>query len=204
MTIVCLGDSLTYGYGLKRQEVWTSLLEKKHGIKIINKGINGDSTSGMMARFFRDVVENTPSHVIIMGGANDFAQGVSINSVQSNIATMIYQSLHYNIMPVIGIQPAVQAEMAKECFPIVDDFQKVNYGLAELRKWIISFVQANKLPSIDFFKEIDRCITKENINDLFLDGLHFTAKGNEIMAEIADITRFVRLRVSRQKERDRT
>ena len=43
--IVCLGDSLTYGYGVSRSKVWTKLAEDKLHIEIINEGICGD-TSG--------------------------------------------------------------------------------------------------------------------------------------------------------------
>lgn len=65
LEIVCIGDSLTYGYKLKRSEVWTKLIENKYGIKVLNKGINGDSTGGMLSRFYRDVVENKSSYVFI-------------------------------------------------------------------------------------------------------------------------------------------
>ena len=65
LEIVCIGDSLTYGYKLKKSEVWTKLIENKYGIKVLNKGINGDSTGGMLSRFYRDVVGNKSSYVFI-------------------------------------------------------------------------------------------------------------------------------------------
>ena len=42
MTLICLGDSLTYGFGIPRHRVWPSLLAKTTGMKVLNWGINGD------------------------------------------------------------------------------------------------------------------------------------------------------------------
>jgi len=76
--IVCLGDSLTEGYGAsKPSEVdksnsYPAFLEKKVTIKVINAGITGDTASGGLARVDKDVLANDPQLVIILLGANDF------------------------------------------------------------------------------------------------------------------------------------
>ncbi|MCG8484577.1 MAG: GDSL-type esterase/lipase family protein [Clostridia bacterium] len=75
MKIVCIGDSLTSGYGVKKSEAWTSIVEEKYGIEMINKGISGDTTTGMLARFYKDVVEHKPMYVMLMGGINDLEMG---------------------------------------------------------------------------------------------------------------------------------
>ena len=33
MELICLGDSLTYGYGVRRAQVWTALAEQRSGWK---------------------------------------------------------------------------------------------------------------------------------------------------------------------------
>ena len=72
MKIVCIGDSLTSGFGVFKDKRWTELMIKNHKLNIINKGINGDTTTGMLCRFFDDVLSLKPSLAIIMGGCNDF------------------------------------------------------------------------------------------------------------------------------------
>lgn len=57
MKIVCLGDSLTYGFGVSRSNSWTNIVNEETRLEIVNKGINGDTTSGMLARFNEDVVK---------------------------------------------------------------------------------------------------------------------------------------------------
>lgn len=54
MKIVCLGDSLTYGYGVPRKDGWVSLAAQATGHTLVNKGVSGDTTGGMLARFARD------------------------------------------------------------------------------------------------------------------------------------------------------
>ncbi|MBF8984295.1 hypothetical protein IZY60_12175 [Lutibacter sp. B2] len=78
MKIVCIGDSLTYDYGVNREEAWINLIENRYDVQILNKGINGDTTERMVSRFYMDIVRNNPSHAIIMGGSNDLITGVPL------------------------------------------------------------------------------------------------------------------------------
>ncbi|MFT6707865.1 MAG: acyl-CoA thioesterase-1, partial [Flavobacteriales bacterium] len=49
--LVTLGDSLTEGYNIDKLKRWTKLLHQKHNLEIINSGISGDTTTGMLSRF---------------------------------------------------------------------------------------------------------------------------------------------------------
>ena len=53
--IVCIGDSITYGFPYGEEASWTRLLAEATGHLIINKGINGNTTGDMLNRFSRDV-----------------------------------------------------------------------------------------------------------------------------------------------------
>ena len=44
-TIICLGDSLTYGYGVRRAQCWTELAAEMSGWNVINRGICGDTSA---------------------------------------------------------------------------------------------------------------------------------------------------------------
>ena len=54
----------------------------------IDKGISGQNTSQMLSRFQKDVVDLNPQVVVIMGGTNDLAQGVTKQQIVDNIAQM--------------------------------------------------------------------------------------------------------------------
>ena len=55
MRVYCLGDSTTYGFGVSRREAWPALVGAATGHEMINGGVNGDATSGTLARFCVDV-----------------------------------------------------------------------------------------------------------------------------------------------------
>jgi lysophospholipase L1-like esterase len=64
--IVCMGDSLTEGYMIDLSQRWSEVLKKSLGIDLLNSGISGDTTGGMLARFKPMVIDHHPTHVIIM------------------------------------------------------------------------------------------------------------------------------------------
>ena len=56
LDMVCLGDSIVYGYGVDYRNAWPYLASERLGLSIMNKGENGDTSAGMNARFMEDVV----------------------------------------------------------------------------------------------------------------------------------------------------
>lgn len=75
VTIVCLGASNTEGYGVAPSESYPSrlaVLLTARGIqaRVLNAGISGDTTSGMLARLDDEVPEGTKL-VVFQPGIND-------------------------------------------------------------------------------------------------------------------------------------
>ena len=54
----------------------------------LDKGVSGQNTTQMLSRFEKDVVVLGPRVVVIMGGTNDLAQGVSEEGIRDNLAAM--------------------------------------------------------------------------------------------------------------------
>src|SRR5471030_1575766 len=74
-TIVALGASNTYGKGVARNQAYPAQLEtilraKGSGVHVVNAGINGDTTEGMLRRLDQAVPKGT-SAVILQPGGND-------------------------------------------------------------------------------------------------------------------------------------
>ena len=56
LKFVLLGDSLTYGFAVPQEKKWSGLLQQRRiDVDFINKGICGDTTGGMLARFADEV-----------------------------------------------------------------------------------------------------------------------------------------------------
>ena len=45
MKLICIGDSLTFGYGVRPSQRWTRLCAQETGWEIVNEGISGDTTT---------------------------------------------------------------------------------------------------------------------------------------------------------------
>lgn len=181
MKIVCLGDSLTYGYGVRRSKVWTKLVEDKLKNEIINEGINGDTSSGMLSRFYNSVYMQRPDLVHIMGGVNDLIVGADIGVVKSNIMSMVHQAAAKFIKPIIGIPPKIDVESVRQDWLEFSDFKRVLIELENYHDWLIEFCKTFNVEYIDYYTELDKLKGSENV---YIDGLHLNDRGNEIMAEI--------------------
>ena len=101
--VYCIGDSLTAA-GYYETEL-AALLGSQ--FTVVNKGINGDTTSGMLNRFTTDVLNHDPDFVVIWGGVNDIAwAGLSLATTESNLQSMYTQARNADIKVIaISMSP---------------------------------------------------------------------------------------------------
>ncbi len=184
MKIVFLGDSLTYGYGVSRNYAWVNILENKIDLQAINKGINGDTTGGMLARFQYDVADLKANVVHIMGGANDIICGATEDDIKPNIMAMVHQAQAYGIKPIIGFQPIGLGEDVPREWSVFADFDRLKRISLKYRTWLFTFCKAFGVEYIDYHEKIQERYKGDKISELFFDGLHFSEDGNELMSEI--------------------
>lgn len=106
--IVVLGDSLSSGYGLGRDEhAWVARLQQRlrgegYGHEVVNASISGDTTSGGLARLPALIEAHRPSIVILELGGNDGLRGQSVTSLRANLARMIELVLDSGATPVLA------------------------------------------------------------------------------------------------------
>lgn len=67
---------------------------------VLNKGINGQRSDEILARFQRDVIQAKPVYVIILAGVNDIYQGAPLEFVKNNLLVMCQNSISAEIRPV--------------------------------------------------------------------------------------------------------
>ena len=95
--LLILGDSLSAGYGMEREQSWVSLLETRlrergYSYFVLNSSISGDTTQGGLTRLPRLLDRYRPQIVIIELGANDGLRGIDPGVTRTNLANMIRQS----------------------------------------------------------------------------------------------------------------
>lgn len=182
MKIVCLGDSLTYGFGVRRSKSWVHLSEEKLELEIINEGISGDTTTGMNCRFYNSVYMQKPDYVFIMGGTNDMISGADLGIVKSNIMSMVHRATAKYITPIVGIPPNIDLNNVRKDWAEFTEFYNIVKELKNYREWILKFCKTYDVKYIDFYGEIEKY--PGNKSGLYIDGLHFNEEGNALMAEI--------------------
>lgn len=85
-TFLTMGDSLTNA-GLYQARI---VYDQTTIWGFINKGVSGENTTQMLARFNTDIVANSIAgeYCVIFGGINDLAQGTAAITIKSNLAAM--------------------------------------------------------------------------------------------------------------------
>lgn len=103
--IVFIGNSIVAGYpwsksksfpGIVRaalkgasEEIPQPAFGKNTGFEVINKGVNGDTTTGILNRFPEDVISHNPDLVFILTGTNDFIyRDATPQEAMANLKTM--------------------------------------------------------------------------------------------------------------------
>jgi len=96
-TILIVGDSLSAGYGLEKNQSWVTLLQdrlmsKGYDYKVVNASISGDTTTGGVQRLPRALETHQPYIVLIELGGNDGLRGTPISTIRNNLENMILLS----------------------------------------------------------------------------------------------------------------
>lgn len=183
MKIVCLGDSLTKSYKIKKNESWVALANANSEHEWVNQGILGDTSVGMISRMERDCFSYNPQAVILMSGTNDLIQGVSLPFIQSNLACAVHHCKHFGVTPYVGIPILSDAFMAPTYWGNHIDFTSVNQQLQLYRSWIIEFCEQFSCPVIDFQNDFLEMVSNNSEQQWYIDGLHPNAAGNSVLVE---------------------
>ena len=166
--MVCLGDSLTEGYGLAPEQSYPSLLERMlrdrgHAVRVVNAGVSG-STSASAASRLRWQLRSRPDVVVIALGGNDGLRGVDVAATKANLSTAIdlaKQSGARVLLAGMKIPPNYGPEYTA-AFEAVFPALAKQHGVA-LLPFLLEGVAAN--PELNL-----------------PDGIHPNARGTEIVA----------------------
>ncbi|WP_163194877.1 GDSL-type esterase/lipase family protein [Clostridium thermarum] len=179
MKAVCIGDSLTHGYGVPASCCWVNLLQENSQLKIVNKGLNGDYTASLLCRSYRDVISLHPNYTVIMAGTNDFLMGSSVYNVFDNLSLFCKDVIENSIVPIIMNPPCIDEDMAKECWADEIDYVEVNRKTELLGQRLKEFSYEKSISFIDLYK-IFKNITTED-HDYYIDGIHLNKRGHLII-----------------------
>ena len=167
--VVAFGDSLTSGPGLRPQETYPSLLQKRisdagRRSHVVNAGVTGDTSSQGLARFDAALVPGTQILVLAIG-INDGLRGIPVQTIDRNLSTMIERAQARGIKVLLCAMEA----------PPVNGF---NYSV-EFHRLFTRLSERYHLPLVPFF--LVGIITNEGLD--LNETLHPTATGHKVIAD---------------------
>jgi acyl-CoA thioesterase I len=168
-TILMLGDSLTEGYQLTREEAFPALVEKKltakkFDVKVINGGSSGATTASGLKRLDW-YLKAKPDMMVLALGANDGLRGLKLTETEKNLSAVIEKAQGRGIKVILaGMKmPTNYGE------PYRQDFENLFPKLAKKYKTAL----------IPFLLESVAAVPSLNLPD----GIHPNGKGHEKLAE---------------------
>ena len=166
---VFMGNSITEGWARMRPGFFAD-----NGY--IGRGISGQTSAEMLARFRPDVIELAPKAVVILAGTNDIAQNngpIELENVMDNIASMCELARLHNIRVLLcSVLPAA-------AFPWREGIEPAD-SIIRLNAMIEAYAREN---GIDYHSRM-----KDGRNGLppeySKDGVHPNPEGYRVMEGI--------------------
>ena len=186
MELICIGDSLTFGYGVRRSERWTELAAQLSGWTLRNCGVSGDTTGGMLVRL-RELLTRLPGRAderrfLLMGGCNDIFYSGRADGAQENMAAMVHQLHAAGEWPIVALGPELGGADYPQAWCSLADFRRAEPLVRDYNRWLERFCEAFGVRMLDFRGDfIGR--DGQPRTELYLDGLHPSPEGHRVMAE---------------------
>lgn len=136
--VVFLGDSITEG--------WSTLAKDFPNMKVANRGIGGDITSGVLYRLNADVLSLNPKAIVLLIGTNDIGDGSDPADVAANIQLILQAIKNFNpklkvivckVMPRSEHGPTMYAEKITKVNSLVEQFIKSEPNFTICDTWAI-------------------------------------------------------------------
>lgn len=104
--LVCLGDSLTAGLGVSKDEAYPALIGRRlaeagHDWEVVNAGVSGDTSAGGLSRLEWSLDGDVRILVLALG-ANDGLRGLPVAAMSRNLAQIIEQAQARRIQVVLA------------------------------------------------------------------------------------------------------
>jgi acyl-CoA thioesterase-1 len=178
--LLCLGDSLTYGFDVRPDQSWTALVSGQSHIHIDNEGQCGDTTTGMVYRLHQFDLSRYDAF-FIMGGSNDILLDGEVEGICQNIRTIVATFKGQGKPVYLGVPPLTKLESAMYGWQNASDVDEHNDELRQYREWLLSYGKETGCIVIDFYEALLNAERRTGRN-LYADGVHPNAEGYAVLA----------------------
>lgn len=181
MKLLCVGDSLTYGYDVHTNESWVGRITMKTGLYIHNGGVCGDTTDGMLHRLQQFAYASYDAF-FLMGGTNDILMEVPLPSVEQNMMAMMDLLVTLHKPVIIGLPLLTRPESALYGWQAASDVKRHNDTIIQYRQWLEKAAISRQYDVVDFYQALLEGEPRLGVS-AYADGVHPTAAGYKLLAE---------------------
>ncbi len=182
--VVIIGASYVRGWALKEIA----------GIRIINKGVNGEQSFEMLRRFEQDVIALNPKAVIIWGYINDIFRSEKadlqnkLDSSRENMGKMVEAARAHHILPILVSEATVCGQRGlKEYVAALagrllgkESYQEyVNKHVWVVNDWLREYSRESNVALLDFEKVLADETGARKKEYAEADGSHISPRGYE-------------------------
>ena len=164
-TLVIVGDSLTEGIGVSKEQAYPALVEKSlEGWTVVSSGVSGSTSASALTRM-KWVLKTKPDAVLLALGANDGLRGFKTKATKENLRSAIREAKAGGVKILLaGIQ------------------MPPNYGkkfTEEFHELFIALAREEKVPLLPSI--LDKVCGDPRYN--LADGIHPNEVGHRMIAE---------------------
>ena len=170
MIITCLGDSLTYGYGVGRPQTWCALASQRTGHEFVNRGVNGALSDEIASQPFDG------DELFVMGGLNDLFMGRPLRVPLEELLGLCRRASGRGIRATVGIPMQISSDVDEAWCEGPIDIEKVRAAYAEYAELLMIKCRENRIRTLDLRQIILPA-------HLAFDGIHLNRQGHMRMAE---------------------
>lgn len=159
------------------------------GKPYVNRGIGGQTTPQMLARFRNDVIALGPRAVVILAGTNDLAGNGGLRTpeaIEGNLASMAELAHAHGIRVVLAsLLPICDCKTGKDGATTKRTGERPPEAIIAINRWMADFARKNRFVFVDYYAALSdgSGMLTATLTD---DGLHPNAAGYALMAPLAE------------------
>jgi lysophospholipase L1-like esterase len=201
--LLFIGNSITdagrsqsspYGNGFVRDcQLWLQAGYPELNLTIINRGVSGDTTQDLLARWERDAIRPQPDWLFIKVGINDvwsvfegfYREGIGLEDFERNYRSLIEQVQYHARTQIILIEPFLVEKSQRE------NFRRV---LSHYQAKIAQVAKEHNLLLIKLQQAFDQGLKSQPAEYWAEDRVHPTPIGHTLIAlQVLKVCGFERL-----------
>jgi lysophospholipase L1-like esterase len=181
-SVVFIGDSITAIWGSGQQGPQFA----QHP-NWVDKGVSGQKSGQVLARFQSDVIDLHPEIVHILAGTNDVYPGWTVQPSAANVEAMVRMAQASGIHIILATIPPWGCDASRCVGAESNDSSLSRYDrINTWNAWIEQYALSKSIPVVDYHSALLAPDGEHFVSDMTTDGVHPSAAGYVVMTPMVE------------------